>query len=358
MINTRSKRKLQTKFIIRRIITASVFLLLIQTISAFFLENWNKNEAKVITNELVVSNSESGSIAFDENEFYKKYTIDCSESIANLNTKEDKDKFQILIDKSKILNVDFKKGAKVNLDEVNYEDNKNLFVLNFKKLTEAENYVHLDYKNNNKIVIFIKKKQSPLKYNVVVDPGHGGIDVGTYYGKLFEKDLTLKISQYMVDNLRYNGCYVTFTRNTDILLDKLVKQDLIKRAKLANDEKADVFVSVHINSNKDRVYNGVSTYYYGKASNKETQRAKFAQAVQKEMLKDDTWKDIGTHGEDLAVLRTTKMPSVLVECGFITNSLNRSKLSKEATLVDFGENISNGVMKYLNQSKTETNSIK
>ena len=358
MINIRPKRKLQTKFLIRRIVTGSVFLLLILMTSSFFIKNWNNKEAKGVTNELDISNSENGSIDFEENDFYKKYTINGTETLTKFNPKEDKDKFQITIDKSKILNIDFKKGSKVNLGEINYEDNKDLFILNFKKLTETENYVHLDFKNHNKIVIFIKKKQSPFKYNIVVDPGHGGVDVGTYYAKLFEKDLTLKVSKYMADNLRYNGCNVTFTRETDVLLDKLVKQDLIKRASLANDEKADVFVSVHINSNRENVYNGVSTYYYGKASNQETQRAKLAQAIQKEMLKNDTWKDIGTHGDDLAVLRNTKMPSVLVECGFITNFLDRNKLSNEATLVNFGQNISNGILKYLAEAEIETNNTR
>ncbi|MBU3113532.1 N-acetylmuramoyl-L-alanine amidase family protein [Clostridium lacusfryxellense] len=360
MINIRPKHKhkhkLKTKYLIRRLVTVSVFLLLILMISSLFVKNGSKNEAKGVYNELDIS--KTGSIAFVENEFYKKYTINCTEIINEINSKEDKSKFQITINKSEISDIDIKKVAKDSLGEINIEENKDLIIINFKKLTEVDNYVHLDYKNHSKVIIFIKKNKIPFKYNVVVDPGHGGVDVGTYYGKLFEKDLTLKISKYMVDNLRYNGCNVTFTRSTDVLLDKLVKQDLIKRSNLANDEKADVFVSVHINSNTENEYNGVSTYYYGEASNQQTERAKLAQAIQKEMLRNDAWKNISTHGDDLSVLRNTKMPSVLVECGFISNSLDRKKLSNETTLVNFGQNISNGIIKYLADAEIENNNTK
>ncbi|MCJ7689444.1 MAG: N-acetylmuramoyl-L-alanine amidase, partial [Clostridiaceae bacterium] len=154
---------------------------------------------------------------------------------------------------------------------------------------------------------------------------------------------------YMVDNLRYNGCRVIFTRNTDVELDKLVTKDLNKRANLANDENADIFVSVHINSNTANEYNGVSTYYYDDVNYKQKDKGKLAGAIQKELLKSGTWKDMGMHGGDLAVLRLTKMPSVLVECGFITNYLDRNKLSNEDTLVNFGLNISNGIIKYLDE---------
>jgi N-acetylmuramoyl-L-alanine amidase len=267
-----------------------------------------------------------------------------------LKPKEDKNKFQIALDKSKITNIDFIKGAKVNLSEINYEEDKNLFTVNFIKLTEDENYIHLDYRNDKKIVIFIKKKQSPLKYKVVVDPGHGGVDVGAKYGELFEKDLNLKITNYMVDNLRYNGCRVIFTRNKDVELDKLETKDLTKRADLANNENADAFVSVHINSNTSNEFKGVSTYYYDEIDNQQNNKSKLANAIQKELIKSGTWADMGIHGGDLAVLRLTKMPSVLVECGFITNDLDRDRLSSDDTLVGFGLNISNGIMKYLSEA--------
>jgi len=351
MIELRQKRKLQTKFLIRRIVTVLIFLGLILMLRSFFIKAENKNGANVVSNKLMVGAAENGSISFEENEFYKKYTINCTESITDFNPKEDKDKFQITLDKSKLLNIDITKLAKVNSSEVNIEDNKELFTLTFNKLIEDENYAHLDYGNDTKIVIFIKKKESPFKYNVVVDPGHGGVDVGAYYGKLFEKDITLKISKYMVDNLRYNGCKVTLTRDTDILLDAIVKTDLAKRAYFANDEKADVFVSVHINSNTVNEYNGVSTYYYGESNGIQTERVKLAQVVQKEILNDDSWKDMGTHGEDLSVLRNSEMPSVLVECGFLSNTSDRDKLSNESTLINFGLNISSGIIKYLAEVK-------
>ncbi|MBK5240678.1 N-acetylmuramoyl-L-alanine amidase [Clostridium sp.] len=343
MVKHSKKKKLKAKYLIRRIMCVLVLIVLLM-ITSSFMNRENK------FNQLVLSKTENGTIDFEENEFYKKYTIDCTEAITNFKPKEDIEKFQITLDKSKISNIDIKNGTKVNLSEINFEEDKNLFILDFVKLTEDENYVHLAYGNDKKILIFIKKKQNPFKYKVVVDPGHGGVDVGAKYGDLFEKDLNLKISEYMVDNLRYNGCRVIFTRNTDVELDKLVTKDLNKRADLANNENADVFVSVHINSNTSNEYKGVSTYYYDDVNYKQKDKGKFAGVIQEELLKSGTWTDMGIHGGGLAVLRLTKMPSILVECGFITNYEDRGKLSSDNTLVGFGLNISNGIMKYLSET--------
>ena len=185
------------EFLKRRIITVSIFLVLIMIISSFFIKgegiSESVSEAMETGNSLIISNTENGSIGFEENEYFNKYTINCDEVITDLKSKEDKDKIQITLDKSKISKIDIKKGSKASLSEINYEDNENSFILNFKKLTEDENYVHLDNLNNKKIVIFIKKKKTPYKYKVVIDPGHGGVDIGASYGKLLEKNLNIKI---------------------------------------------------------------------------------------------------------------------------------------------------------------------
>lgn len=335
-------------FLKRKIISFSIFLVLILIISSFFIKEKVINIEDKSINTLVPSKIQNGSIDFEENDFFKKYTINCIKDITDLQLKEDKDSFQIMLDKSQILNIDINNMTKASLNEISTKDNKNLFVVNFKKLIKDENYVHLDFENNKKILVFIKKKQSPYKYKVVIDPGHGGNDVGASYGKLLEKDLNLKISKYMVDNLRYNGCDVMLTRNNDKWLD------LKDRPAFANDEKADIFVSVHINSNKVNVYNGVSTYYYDPLGFQKTERMELAKVIQKEILKSDAWKNMGNPRSNLAVLRLSKMPSVLVECGFITNSSDRDKLLKEGTLVNFGLNISNGIINYL----AETNKTK
>ncbi|MBC8062056.1 MAG: N-acetylmuramoyl-L-alanine amidase [Clostridiaceae bacterium] len=336
----------------KRIIMYSLFLVLMLVISSFFIKEKAISvevETKVETdiNSLAISKDENGSIGFEENDFFKKYTINCTKDITDLEFNEEKDNLKIKLDKSQVLNINIKKGSKVNPSESNFNDDKNLYIINFKKLIMDENYVHVDFQNKKKILVFIKKKETPYKYKVVVDPGHGGVDAGAYVGKLLEKDLNLKIAKYMLDNLRYNGCNVVLTRDKDKELDKLVKTDLIKRSAIANDKKADLFVSIHINSNTVSVYNGVSTYYYDPSGFQKTERLKFAQTMQNEMLKSDDWKDMGEHRQELAVLKRSNMPSVLVECGFITNASDRDKLSKEATLVNFGLNISNGVLKYL-----------
>ncbi|HBC97930.1 MAG TPA: N-acetylmuramoyl-L-alanine amidase [Clostridium sp.] len=186
----------------------------------------------------------------------------------------------------------------------------------------------------------------PLKkYYIVIDPGHGGIDKGTSYGNMYEKDLTLKIARYAASYLRSKGNVVFLTRNKD----KLLGLDQI--GDKVNSSCADVFVSIHINSLNDKNFNGITTLYYDVDGYQKDERIKLAKSVEGEAVKNDNWENRGIKRQNLAVLRYSKIPGVLVECGFITNSQDRARLSREDVLKRLGENISNGVISYLNESE-------
>lgn len=92
---------------------------------------------------------------------------------------------------------------------------------------------------------------------VVLDPGHGGDDLGTAEHGLAEKDLTLDIAQRLGDLLREDGYEVLLTREEDRFLS------LRERAQLANRAKADAFVSIHINWISSRRVRGIETYLLG-----------------------------------------------------------------------------------------------
>ncbi|KZL90146.1 N-acetylmuramoyl-L-alanine amidase family protein [Clostridium magnum] len=178
-------------------------------------------------------------------------------------------------------------------------------------------------------------------YTIVLDPGHGGVDLGTSYKNFNEKDLTLKIVKYAEEYLKDEGYAVVLTRNED----KLVP--LKEIGNIANNSNADVFVSVHINSLQDINYKGITGYYYDGKGYETDERIKLVKTIGDEILKSDSWEDKGVKRENFAVLRYTKMPSALIECGFITNEEDRARLSKDEVLKRLAENISKGIINYL-----------
>lgn len=191
--------------------------------------------------------------------------------------------------------------------------------------------------NNSKV------NKKPIKqYIIVLDAGHGGIDAGTSYKDIYEKDLTLKIVKYAEIYLKDKGYTVVLTRNED----KLVP--LKEIGNIANASHADVFVSIHINSINDINFKGITTYYYDMNGYEKEERIKLAETIEKETMKNDGWENKGIRRQNLAVLRYSNMPSALVECGFITNAEDREKLSKDDILKRLAENISNGIIEYLN----------
>jgi len=197
--------------------------------------------------------------------------------------------------------------------------------------------------DKNKITSSNKTLESNKNYIVVLDPGHGGMDFGTSYKNLNEKDLTLKIVKYVEEYLKAEGYTVVLTRNEDKLIP------LKEIGDIANNAKADIFVSIHINSLDDTNYKGITDYYYDGKGYQTDKRIKLAKNIGDEILKSDNWRSKGIKKENFAVLRYTKMPSALIECGFITNEEDRNRLSKDEVLKNLAKNISSGIIKYLDE---------
>lgn len=183
------------------------------------------------------------------------------------------------------------------------------------------------------------------KYVVVVDAGHGGNDPGAIYPAgsnnpvAVEKEITLDIAQRLRDNLEAAGIYVVMTRDSDTY------PTLKERVELANSINADLYVSVHINAmdNKDEI-DGAQVYYhrdsyFGK---------KLAKLVQAKILDYTGFSDKKIQdGSSFYVLKHTKMPAILAECGFITNEADRSYLKTVKGRQALADAISDGVLEAL-----------
>ena len=216
--------------------------------------------------------------------------------------------------------------------------------------------------------------------SIVIDPGHGGFDPGCLDGAgLQEKDLTLDISLKLRDIIRASTKLdVIMTRETDILVP------LETRTVVANQHRADLFVSIHVNAFPDKRRQGVETFYLNfstdprvnelaarenftttktigemdKIIRKIVQNSKIiesrdlAEKIQGSLVKDLSSqyadvKDLGTKGGPFWTLIGAEMPSILVEVSHISNPKEAQRLRDDAYRRQIARGIFDGLMAYL-----------
>ena len=174
---------------------------------------------------------------------------------------------------------------------------------------------------------------------VVVDPGHGGKDVGAVgLGGLQEVDVVLPISLRVAQILQQNGVQVVMTRRSDYFVS------LAGRVKIAEKADASVFVSVHANyfgpGRPD--ISGLETYYYDSGDD-------FARTVHRSILRNINVKNRGVRRARFYVLRKSSMPAILVEVGYVSGREDAAKLRSPQYRSSMAEAIARGVLQYLRQ---------
>ncbi|MCM3715465.1 N-acetylmuramoyl-L-alanine amidase [Alkalihalobacillus oceani] len=157
---------------------------------------------------------------------------------------------------------------------------------------------------------------------IVVDPGHGGRDPGAGAHGVREKDVVLNVGLKLKRKLEAAGATVVMTRSSDTFIE------LSQRVAIANNRNADAFVSIHGNSAGSSSASGTETYWHVNYSGAESKR--LATAIQSEMIKTLNTRDRGVKEGNFQVIRNTKMPSVLVELGFLTNQAEAKRLATDA----------------------------
>ncbi|MCQ9207522.1 MAG: N-acetylmuramoyl-L-alanine amidase [Omnitrophica bacterium] len=216
---------------------------------------------------------------------------------------------------------------------------------------------------------------------IVIDPGHGGKDfgaVGKY--KTREKNIVLDVSKRLKKHLKRKNLNIILTREKDVFVS------LKGRARLANSKGADLFISVHANASRFSRARGFEVFYLSEATD---DKARAMAAAENESLKFENdeiaesedlstattiWdlklkdnrreskglayyiynitsdrmrmKKRGVKGANFAVLRGARMPAVLVELGFLTNSREASKLKKSYYREQIAEAISRSILAY------------
>lgn len=179
----------------------------------------------------------------------------------------------------------------------------------------------------------VKRIPGTLKgITIALDPGHGGNDRGTTGTRgTDEKDLTLQTAELLAGKLKDAGATVIMTRNSDSYVS------LRKRTSIAHEEGADAFVSMHYDANPDRSITGFTTYYTQSA-----QQA-FAQSVNEGLSGTIDLPNRGTQPANYLVLRENRLPAVLIELGFLSNSSEERVLTSSY----FREQASQGIYKGL-----------
>ncbi len=172
---------------------------------------------------------------------------------------------------------------------------------------------------------------------VVLDAGHGGENPGAIYNGRQEKDDTLALTLEIGRILEANGVDVYYTRDTDVF------ETPLQKAQEANRTGADYFVSIHRNSSPiPNQYTGIETLVF----NRYGEAARLAYNINDE-LEDIGFENQGVNERtNLAVLRRTQMPAVLVEVGFINTDADNALFDAEFN--DIAEAIADGILETIN----------
>lgn len=176
--------------------------------------------------------------------------------------------------------------------------------------------------------------QLALAKTVVIDAGHGGHDRGGGpRQKIPEKPYVLDIAQRLRRILAGAGYKTVMTRDGDYFVT------LGGRCAIANAQRDAIFVSVHLNSAPRAGADGIETYYYSGKS------ARLASAIHSRVVGAAGTENRGVRQRGFYVIRNTRIPAVLCECGFLTNPAEGKRISGSADYRQkLAQAIANGIM--------------
>lgn len=198
-------------------------------------------------------------------------------------------------------------------------------------------------------------EKGPLTGKVIIlDPGHGGEDPGAMANGLVEKNLNLTVSEFVRDHLLELGATVLMTRTTDTNLS------LEDRAIFSAEYGADIFISIHHNTNDFSYVRGTEVYfnktvYEGDQNPYPFESEILATFIYNHLTKHGDLKPLAIKDDGFVVLRKNIAPSVLVEVAFVTNEEDASLLKKDENLKEYGISIAKGIEQYFQWKDSPSN---
>ena len=241
------------------------------------------------------------------------------------------------------------------------------------------------------------QKKEKKGFTLVIDPGHGGVDPGAIGRRAKEKDINMNVSRTLAEMIKekFPEVKIIFTREKD------VKIPLLRRATIANEAQADLFISIHSNASKSTKARGCETFTLGSGSNAEAKAAAMyenevillednfeqtykgfdprssesyiifelirshdmeksiaiAEAVQKGMVNRTQLPNRGVSSAGFLVLHKTVMPSILVELGFISNATEEKYIASKAGQRALAQGIFDGFSNYYKAYKKNLSAL-
>jgi|GEM_PF-355701 len=240
-----------------------------------------------------------------------------------------------------IVNDSYIRRIVITKDQINTVVN-----INFRR---TMNYTVLSNLIDQQIKVEVQKVQdlTPQDRTIVIDPGHGGRDPGAVHGSLYEKDINLKISLKLQQALLALGYNVIMTRDTDVYVE------LYERPEIANRANADIFMSIHANSNIKSEIKGLEVLYASalEATLKLDDQFPFAKSIYDNViaLTGNTGNRSIVNSPKIAVLRRTYMPAMLIEVGYMSNATERALIVTEDFQNKVVIGMVNGITQYFNE---------
>ena len=181
---------------------------------------------------------------------------------------------------------------------------------------------------------------------VVIDAGHGGEDPGKVgVNGALEKDINLEIAKKVEEKLEREGIQVVMTREED-KGESSKRKDMEKRVALINEIKPFMTVSIHQNSYTDSSVRGAQVFYYTNS-----EEGKSAAQIMQSRLKEMDWENERHIKSDntFFLLKNTKVPTIIVECGFLSNYEEAQKLVTQDYQNMMAEGIVKGILEWMGQ---------
>lgn len=191
-------------------------------------------------------------------------------------------------------------------------------------------------------------KNLPLSNKIIfLDPGHGGIDPGSTYKNIYEKDINLKICFELKKELEKKGAKVFMTRYGDYDLSSnnvraRKRSDLTNRAKIINKSDADMYISIHLNATNSSTWKGIQVFY-DDVNRKNKSMAKTFQKELNQYLKNNrSYSEI----KGMLFNRQVNIPGILIEVGFLSNPNDRYLLKQASYHQKLAKSITKVLINY------------
>lgn len=203
----------------------------------------------------------------------------------------------------------------------------------------------------NQVIPVMQKEKKEEKKVIVIDAGHGGFDPGKVgiHNEL-EKDINLEIALKLKKILEKNNFRVIMTRKEDKGLyqegdSNKKRTDMRKRVEIVNSSGAVLAISIHQNSYPQESVKGAQVFYHGE-SEEGKKLAGLVQQKIKETINDGNHR-VEKANESYYMLKKTECPIIIVECGFLSNSVEAQLLTQEAYQEKMACAIQLGISSYL-----------